>query len=102
MPRRKNTTPQKHSPKLLKISNAKSREKHNLFKKAHNLFHSAFTKYQSGVNPKQKASSDLLAADNRAQHLATIATQRGNGDISHLKQVVLVIKKDKEKYSYYK
>ena len=54
MPRRKNPNPQKSSPKLLKISNAKSRDKHTLFKKAHNLFHSAFTKYQSGVNPKQK------------------------------------------------
>ena len=79
MPRQKNPNPQRRTPKLLKISNAKNREKHTLFKKAHSLFGSAFTKYQSGVNPKQKASADLLLAGNRAKHLATIATQRGNG-----------------------
>ena len=30
-------------------------------------------------NPKLKAANDLLAAGNRPQHLATIATQCGNG-----------------------
>ena len=31
------------------------------------------------MNLKAKAANVLLAAGNRAQHLATIATQRGNG-----------------------
>ena len=79
MPRRKNSNPQKHTPKLLKISNKKNQEKHTSFKKAHNLFHSAFANFQSSVNPKQKAASDLLAACNAAQHVATIATQQGLG-----------------------
>ena len=78
MPRHKNPNPQKRTPKLLKINNAKSQDKHTLFKKAHNLFGSAFKKYQSGVNGAQLASKTGRAG-NRAQHLATIATQRGNG-----------------------
>ena len=79
MPRYKNSNPQKRTPKLLKISNKKNQEKHTSFKKAHNLFHIAFANFQSGVNPKQKAASDLLAAGNAAQHLTTIATQRVKG-----------------------
>ena len=78
MPRRKNSNPQKRTPKLLKISN-KNQEKHASFKKAHNLFHIAFANFQSSVNPKQKAASDLLTAGNAAQYVVMIATQQGKG-----------------------
>ena len=79
MPRRKNSNPQKKEPKLLKIANKQSQRKNNVFKRATNLFHDKFLSYQQGVNPKQKASSDLLAAGNTAKHLATIATHHGKG-----------------------
>ena len=72
----KNSNPQKKEPKLLKVVNKQSQHKENTFARPTNLFYDKIVSYQQGINPKHKASGDLLAAGTAAKHLAHCTTTR--------------------------